>query len=65
MAWKSRYAPSELPDWSHSLSPHYQAPVSEFSYCNGAIARFDGNYQNVSAAWQYSWLGRRVANTLP
>jgi hypothetical protein len=37
----------------------------KFSYSNGAIARFGGNYQNVSAAWQYSWVGRRAANTLP
>jgi hypothetical protein len=37
----------------------------KFSYSNGAIARFGGNYQNVSAAWQYSWTGRRAANTLP
>jgi hypothetical protein len=26
----------------------------KFSYSNGAIARYGGNYQNVSAAWQYS-----------
>jgi hypothetical protein len=38
-------------------------PVSKhqslkFSYSNGAYIRFGGNYQNVSVAWQYSWLGR-------
>jgi hypothetical protein len=38
-------------------------PVSEhqslkFSYSDGTYIRFGGNYQNVSAAWQYSWLGR-------
>jgi hypothetical protein len=38
-------------------------PVSKhqslkFSYSYGAIARFGGNFQNVSVAWQYSWLGR-------
>jgi hypothetical protein len=38
-------------------------PVSKhqslkFSYNNGAHIRFGGNYQNVSVAWQYSWLGR-------
>jgi hypothetical protein len=38
-------------------------PVSKhqslkFSYSNGAYIQFGGNYQNVSAAWQYSWLGR-------
>jgi hypothetical protein len=29
----------------------------KFSYANGTYVRFGGNYQNVSAAWQYSWLG--------
>ena len=28
------------------------------SYNNGAYIRFGGNYQSVSLAWQYSWLGR-------
>jgi hypothetical protein len=28
------------------------------SYNNGAYIRFGGNFQNVSVAWQYSWLGR-------
>ncbi len=30
----------------------------KFSYSNGSYIRFGGNYQNVSTAWQYSWLGR-------
>ena len=30
----------------------------KFSYSNGTYIRFGGNYQNVSAAWQYSWMGR-------
>ena len=30
----------------------------KFSYSDGTYTRFGGNYQNVSAAWQYSWLGR-------
>lgn len=30
----------------------------KFSYNRGAYIRFGGNYQNVSIAWQYSWLGR-------
>jgi hypothetical protein len=30
----------------------------KFSYSNGTYIRYGGNYQNVSAAWQYSWLGR-------
>ncbi|HXY48657.1 MAG TPA: transporter [Terriglobales bacterium] len=38
-------------------------PVSKhhslkFSYANGAYIRFGGNYQSVSVAWQYSWVGR-------
>jgi hypothetical protein len=38
-------------------------PVSKhqslkFSYNNGAYIRYGGNYQSVSVAWQYSWLGR-------
>jgi hypothetical protein len=27
------------------------------SYSAGSYSRFGGNYQNVSIAWQYSWLG--------
>jgi hypothetical protein len=30
----------------------------KFSYSNGAYIRYGGNYQRVSVAWQYSWLGR-------
>lgn len=30
----------------------------KFSYNNGTYIRFGGNYQNVSAAWQYSWLNK-------
>ena len=30
----------------------------KFSYSTGTYIRFGGNYQNVSAAWQYSWLGK-------
>jgi hypothetical protein len=30
----------------------------KFSYSNGAYIRYGGNYQNISVAWQYSWLGR-------
>lgn len=28
------------------------------SYSTGAYIRFGGNYQNISVAWQYSWLGK-------
>ena len=30
----------------------------KFSYNNGAYIRYGGNYQSVSVAWQYGWLGR-------
>jgi len=30
----------------------------KFGYSNGSYIRYGGNYQNVSVAWQYSWLGR-------
>jgi hypothetical protein len=30
----------------------------KFSYANGAYIRYGGNYQSISLAWQYSWLGR-------
>jgi hypothetical protein len=30
----------------------------KLSYSDGAYTRFGGDYQNVSVAWQYSWLGR-------
>ena len=30
----------------------------KLSYNNGTYIRFGGNYQNVSLAWQYSWLGK-------
>jgi hypothetical protein len=30
----------------------------KFSYSRGAYVTFGGNFQNVSAAWQYSWMGR-------
>lgn len=29
----------------------------KFSYSNGAYVSFGGNYQNISLAWQYSWVG--------
>jgi hypothetical protein len=30
----------------------------KISYSDGTYVRFGGNYQSVSVAWQYSWLGR-------
>jgi hypothetical protein len=37
------------------LSKHQSIKIS---YSNGTYVRFGGNYQNVTVAWQYSWLGR-------
>ena len=36
------------------VTKHQSAKVS---YNRGTYIRFGGNYQNVSVAWQYSWLG--------
>lgn len=30
----------------------------KFSYNRGAFIRYGGNCQNVSVAWQYSWIGK-------
>jgi hypothetical protein len=30
----------------------------KFSYSRGAFVTFGGDFQNVSVAWQYSWVGR-------
>jgi hypothetical protein len=40
---------------SFPISKHQSIKVS---YSDGIYVSFGGNYQNVSAAWQYSWLGR-------
>jgi hypothetical protein len=37
-----------------SLSEHQSIKIS---YSNGTYVRFGGNYQSVSAGWQYSWIG--------
>ena len=41
----------------------FSAPIAKrqslkISYSRGTIVRFGGNYQNLSVAWQYSWLGK-------
>jgi hypothetical protein len=36
----------------------YRHSSVKVSYSNDLYVRFGGNYQNVSVAWQYSWLGR-------
>jgi hypothetical protein len=40
---------------SFPISKHQSIKVS---YSDGTYIRFGGNYQSVSVAWQYSWLGR-------
>lgn len=30
----------------------------KISYSGGTYLRFDGNYQNLSVAWQYLWMGK-------
>jgi len=37
------------------LSRHQSMKIS---YNNGAYIQYGGNFQNISVAWQYSWLGR-------
>jgi hypothetical protein len=32
----------------------------KISYNNGAYIRYGGNYQNISIAWQFSWVGRPI-----
>ena len=40
---------------SFPISKHQSIKIS---YSDGIYISFGGNYQNLSAAWQYSWLGR-------
>jgi len=40
--------------FSFPLKNHQSIKVS---YSNGTYVRFGGNYQSVSVAWQYSWIG--------
>jgi Putative MetA-pathway of phenol degradation len=37
------------------ITKHQSVKVS---YSNGTYIRYGGNYQNVQAAWQYSWVGK-------
>jgi hypothetical protein len=41
--------------FSFPLKKHQAIKVS---YSDGAYVRFGGNYQSVSVAWQYSWIGK-------
>jgi hypothetical protein len=38
--------------------PAGQHQSLKFGYSRGAYVRFGGNFQNVSFAWQFSWLGK-------
>lgn len=38
--------------------PITQHQSLKFSYSDGTYIRYGGNYQNVSVAWQYFWIGR-------
>lgn len=38
--------------------PYTRHQSIKVAYSDGTYIRFGGNYQNVSVAWQYSWLGR-------
>ena len=38
--------------------PLWRHQSIKIGYSDGAYVRFGGNYQSVSVAWQYSWLGR-------
>jgi len=50
-------------DSNSRLGGTFSMPITKhqsikISYSNGTYIRFGGNYQNVSAAWQYSWIGK-------
>jgi hypothetical protein len=38
--------------------PYTRHQSLKIAYSDGAYIRFGGNYNNVSVAWQYSWIGR-------
>jgi hypothetical protein len=40
---------------SFPISKHHSL---KFSYSDGMYVLYGGNYQNLSVAWQYSWVGR-------
>ena len=40
--------------------PYTKHQSVKVSYSDGAYIRFGGNYQSVSVAWQYSWIGRKL-----
>jgi len=40
--------------------PYSKHQSVKIAYSDGAYIRFGGNYQNVSVAWQYSWIGKKI-----
>jgi Putative MetA-pathway of phenol degradation len=40
--------------------PYTKHQSVKIAYSDGAYIRFGGNYQNVSVAWQYSWIGKKL-----
>ena len=49
-------AAAELARGDHGILPRDASPVSEAQLRRGAYIRFGGDYQVLSAAWQYSWI---------
>jgi hypothetical protein len=41
----------------HAVVSRGQAPALKGGYIRGDYIRFGGNENNVSLAWQYSWIG--------
>lgn len=39
--------------------PYTRHQSVKLQYSDGTYVRFGGNYQNVSVAWQYSWVGKQ------
>ena len=38
------------------FTPHQSVKIS---YSDGAYVRYGGNYQSVTLAWQFAWIGWR------
>jgi hypothetical protein len=50
---------------SSRIGGTFSVPISKhqslkMSYSDGTYIRFGGNYQNLSVAWQYSWIGKNL-----
>ena len=49
-------AAGELARGDHGILPRDASPVGEAQLRRGAYIRFGGDFQVLSAAWQYSWI---------